>query len=152
MTEDERAHLLSTVGQAHAGLSEVALMLRLGLSPKTPVLKTAIKARAGSLRAQALASAARSEGVLSVLVAGLEILRRRVPLLVTAAVLVGPASLYLAASPGFGLVGLTPIAAYLLASAAIRRDRLKGWRNARGGHSRRCVREIIEPVTAQRRT
>ena len=44
MTEDERAHLLSTVGQAHAGLSEVALMLRLGLSPKTPVLKTAIKA------------------------------------------------------------------------------------------------------------
>ena len=87
--------------------------------------------------------------VLSVLVAGLGILRRRVPLLVTAAVLVGPASLYLAASPGFGLVGLTPIAAYLLASAAIRRDRLKGWRNARGGHSRRCVREIIEPVTAR---
>ena len=63
--------------------------------------------------------------VLSVLVAGLGILRRRVPLLVTAAVLVGPASLYLAASPGFGLVGLTPIAAYLLASVAIRRDRLK---------------------------
>ena len=63
--------------------------------------------------------------VLSVLVAGLGILRRRVPLLVTAAVLVGPASLYLAASPGLGLVGLTPIAAYLLASAAIRRDRLK---------------------------
>ena len=44
MTEDERAHLLSTVGQAHAGLSEVALMLRLGLSPNTPVRKTAIKA------------------------------------------------------------------------------------------------------------
>ena len=59
--------------------------------------------------------------VLSVLVAGLGILRRRVPLLVTAAVLIGPASLYLAASPGVGLVGLTPIAAYLLASAAIRR-------------------------------
>ena len=44
MTEDERAHLLSTVGQAHAGLSEVALTLRLGLPPKTPALKTAIKA------------------------------------------------------------------------------------------------------------
>ena len=44
MTEDEREHLLSTVGQAHAGLPEVALKLRLGLPPKTPVLKTAIKA------------------------------------------------------------------------------------------------------------
>ena len=44
LTEDEREHLLSTVGQAHAGLSEVALKLRLGLPPKTPVLKTAIKA------------------------------------------------------------------------------------------------------------
>ena len=37
-------HRLSTVGQAHAGLSEVALKLRLGLPPKTPMLKTAIKA------------------------------------------------------------------------------------------------------------
>ena len=44
MTEDEREHLLSTVGQAHADLSEVALKLRLGLPPKTPALKTAIKA------------------------------------------------------------------------------------------------------------
>ena len=44
MTEDEREHLLSTVGQAHAGLSEVALTLRLGLPPNTPALKTAIKA------------------------------------------------------------------------------------------------------------
>ena len=44
MTEDEREHLLSTVGQAHTGLSEVALKLRLGLPPKTSVLKTAIKA------------------------------------------------------------------------------------------------------------
>ena len=44
MTEDERTHLLSTVGQAHAGLSEVALTLRLGLPPNTPALKTAIKA------------------------------------------------------------------------------------------------------------
>ena len=44
MTDDEREHLLSTVGQAHAGLSEVALKLRLSVPPKTPVLKTAIKA------------------------------------------------------------------------------------------------------------
>ena len=44
MTENEREHLLSTVGQVHAGLSVVALKLRLGLPPKTPVLKTAIKA------------------------------------------------------------------------------------------------------------
>ena len=39
MTEDEREHLLSTVVQAHAGLSEVALKLRLGLPPKTPAAK-----------------------------------------------------------------------------------------------------------------
>ena len=39
MTEDEREHLLSTVGQAHAGLSEAALKLRLGSPPKTPALK-----------------------------------------------------------------------------------------------------------------
>ena len=44
MTADERAHLLSTVVQAHAGLSEVALTLRLGLPPNTPTRKTAIKA------------------------------------------------------------------------------------------------------------
>ena len=44
MTEDEREHLLSTVGQAHAGLSEVALKLRLGLPPNTPARKTAMKA------------------------------------------------------------------------------------------------------------
>ena len=42
MTEDEREHLLSTVSQAHAGLSAVALKLRLGLPPKTPALKTAM--------------------------------------------------------------------------------------------------------------
>ena len=36
--------MLSTVGQAHASLSEVALKLRLGLPPNTPALKTAIKA------------------------------------------------------------------------------------------------------------
>ena len=44
MTEDEREHLLSTVGQAHAVLSEVALKLRLELPLKIPALKTAIKA------------------------------------------------------------------------------------------------------------
>ena len=44
MTEDEREHLLSTVGQAHAGLSEVALKLRLGVPPNTPTRKTAMKA------------------------------------------------------------------------------------------------------------
>ena len=44
MTDDEREHLLSTVGQAHAGLSEVALKLRLGLPPNTPARKTAMKA------------------------------------------------------------------------------------------------------------
>ena len=44
MTEDEREHLLSTVGQAHAGLSEVTLTLRLGLPPNTPAVKTATKA------------------------------------------------------------------------------------------------------------
>ena len=44
MTADEREHLLSTVVQAHAGLSEVALTWRLGLPPNTPALKTAIKA------------------------------------------------------------------------------------------------------------
>ena len=44
MTEDERDHLLSTVGQAHAGLSEVALKLRLGLPPNTPARKKAMKA------------------------------------------------------------------------------------------------------------
>ena len=44
MTEDEREYLLSMVGQVHASLSEVALKLRLRLPPKTPVLKTAIKA------------------------------------------------------------------------------------------------------------
>ena len=52
ITQDEREHLLSTVGQAHAGLSEVALKLRLGLPPETPVLKTAIKAEPQALGAR----------------------------------------------------------------------------------------------------
>ena len=50
------------VGQAHASLSEVALKLRLGLPPKTPVLKTAIKTERVVFDSQALASAARGEG------------------------------------------------------------------------------------------
>ena len=36
--------MLSTVGQAHVGLSEVALTLRLGVPPNTPTLQTAIQA------------------------------------------------------------------------------------------------------------
>ena len=44
MTEDERQNLLRTAAENHAGLSEVALKLRLSLPPKAPALKTAIKA------------------------------------------------------------------------------------------------------------
>lgn len=58
--------------------------------------------------------------LLSVLLAGLGILRRSVPLLVTAAVLIVPFSLYLAAFPRLGLLGLTPVAGYLFASGAVR--------------------------------
>lgn len=63
--------------------------------------------------------------VLSVLVAGVGVLRRRVPLLVTAAVLAVPFSLYLTGSPKFGPVGLAPVAAYLLASGAIQSNHVK---------------------------
>ena len=59
--------------------------------------------------------------VLSVLVAGLALLRRSASSLVAAAVLVSPASLYLAATPRFRYVGLLPIVAYLLAATATRR-------------------------------
>ena len=44
MTENERQALLRTVAQTHGDLSEVALMLRLGLPQKSATLKTAIKA------------------------------------------------------------------------------------------------------------
>ena len=44
MIEDERQDLLRTVAESHADLSDVALKLRLGLPPKAPALKTAIKA------------------------------------------------------------------------------------------------------------
>ena len=65
--------MLSTVGQAHAGLSEIALKLRLGLPPKTPVLKTAIKAER---EAFALKRALQRLDVKDV-----EAIRRRKPLL-----------------------------------------------------------------------
>ena len=48
MTEDERQHLLRTVSESHASLSEVALKLRLELLPKAPALKSAIKAERGA--------------------------------------------------------------------------------------------------------
>ncbi len=60
--------------------------------------------------------------VLSILVAGLGLLKGRVSLLVVAAILVSPAALYLAATPRFRYVGLLPIVASLLAAAATRRD------------------------------
>ncbi len=61
--------------------------------------------------------------VLSVLVAGLGLLRRSASPLIAAAILVSPASLYLAATPRFRYVGLLPVVAYLLAVAATRRGR-----------------------------
>ncbi len=64
----------------------------------------------------------------SVLVAGLGLLRRRASSLIAAAILVGPASLYLAATPRFRYVGLLPIVAYLLAASATRRGHVRlGW-------------------------
>ncbi len=54
-------------------------------------------------------------------IAGLGLVRRRVSLLVVAALLVSPASLYLAATPRFRYLGLLPIAAYLVAAAATKR-------------------------------
>ncbi len=59
------------------------------------------------------------------LVAGLGLWKRRVSLLVAAAILVSPASLYLAATPRFRYMGLLPIAAYLLAAATTRRDNVR---------------------------
>ena len=62
---------------------------------------------------------------LSVLIAGLGLFRRRVSPLVTAAILVSPASLYLAATPRLSYVGLLPILAYLLAAAATRQGHVR---------------------------
>ncbi len=59
--------------------------------------------------------------VFSVLVAGLGLFRRRASLLVVAAILVSPASLYLAGTPRFAYLGLLSIAAYLLAAPATKR-------------------------------
>ena len=50
MTEDERQNLLGTLAEAHAGLSEVAFKLRRELTPKTSVLKAAIKAERETFR------------------------------------------------------------------------------------------------------
>ena len=50
MTEDERQHLVGTVAEANAGLSEVVFKLRRELTPKAPALKAAIKAERESFR------------------------------------------------------------------------------------------------------
>ncbi len=50
MTEDERQHLVGTVAEAHASLSEVAFKLRRELTPKAPALKAAIKAERETFR------------------------------------------------------------------------------------------------------
>jgi hypothetical protein len=65
---------------------------------------------------------------LSVLVAGLGLVRRRVSHLLIAAILVSPASLYLAATPRLRYLGLLPIGAYLMAAAVTRRGHTRiGW-------------------------
>ena len=62
MTNDEREHMLSTVGQAHAGLSEVALTLRLGRAAEYTDAPNRDPGRAGGLRSQARAAAALGAG------------------------------------------------------------------------------------------
>ena len=49
---------------------------------------------------------------------------RRASLLVAAAVLVLPASIYLTATPRFRYVGLFPVAFHLIAAQAVRRERV----------------------------
>ena len=63
--------------------------------------------------------------VLSVLAASFGLARRRPTSVLVAAVLVGPASAYLAASPGFFLWGLFPVGVYLVAAVATRRNHRK---------------------------
>lgn len=58
---------------------------------------------------------------MSVLVALLGMARRRPTPLLVAAVLVGPASAYLAATARFRVWGLVPVGIYLLSAVAIRR-------------------------------
>ena len=60
---------------------------------------------------------------LSVLVATYGLARRRATPLLAAAVLVGPASAYLAATPRFFVWGLFPVGAYVAAAVAIGRNR-----------------------------
>ena len=57
---------------------------------------------------------------LSLLMSGLGLFQRKVSLLVAAAVLVLPASLYLAATPRFQYFGLLPVVAYLVAARTVR--------------------------------
>jgi len=65
---------------------------------------------------------------LSLLAAGLGLVRGRVSLLVTAAVLVSPAALYLTATPRLRYTGWLPILAYVLAAVAVRRGQARaGW-------------------------
>ena len=63
--------------------------------------------------------------VLSVLAASFGLARRRPRPLLAAAALVGPASAYLAASPGYFLWGLFPVGVYLVAAVATRRNHRK---------------------------
>ncbi len=62
---------------------------------------------------------------LSVLIAVLGLFRRRASPLIAAAILVSPASLYLAAMPRLSYAGLLPVFAYLLASAATRQGHVR---------------------------
>jgi hypothetical protein len=65
---------------------------------------------------------------LSILVAALGLAQKRVSRLLISAILVSPASLYLAATPRLRFLGLLPIAAYLAAAAAMRRGHTQiGW-------------------------
>ena len=50
MSEDERLELVRTATEAHAGLSEIAFMLRRELPAKAPALKEAVKAEARAFR------------------------------------------------------------------------------------------------------
>ena len=58
---------------------------------------------------------------LSLIMSGLGLFQRKASLLVAAAVLVLPASLYLAATPRFQFFGLLPAVAHLVAARTVRR-------------------------------
>jgi hypothetical protein len=65
---------------------------------------------------------------LSLLTAGLGLVRGRVSLLVTVALLVSPAALYLIATPHLRYTGWLPILGYLLTAIAVRRGHARaGW-------------------------